>query len=385
MSATEPIGAVIVGCGVIGINHARAIVGSDALRLVAVVDAIPAAAAGLADVVEKELGAPRPAEFADLSSALAAGGIGLAAVCTPSGTHIALAEEATRAGAHVVIEKPIDVSLPRARQIADLADAVAKDGTVVSVISQHRFDPANAVVAEAAHEGRFGRVTSALASVPWWRTQGYYDSAGWRGTWELDGGGAVMNQGVHTVDLLVWMLGTPTRVSAWTALLAHERVQVEDVAVATLAFESGALAVLHATTAGYPGLGTRIQVHGSSGSAVVDDDRLTYFHSADGVAATGRPDQGDAAPENQAADVVDATGLPGASESFSVGHARQYADIVRAIETGTAPGVTARDAMLSLAAVRSVYLSATLGRPVEFADVLAGRYDDVVVATGPAE
>jgi UDP-N-acetyl-2-amino-2-deoxyglucuronate dehydrogenase len=152
--------------------------------------------------------------------------------------------------------------------------------------------------------------------------------------------------------------------------------------VATLSFESGALAVLHATTAGYPGLPTRIQVQGSRGSAVVEGDLLSYFHAADDVALAGRPDQGDAAPANQADGLVGPDALPGSTETFAAGHARQYDDIVRAIRTHGAPGVTARAAMLSLATVRAIYLSATLREPVEFADVLGGRYDDVAVATG---
>ncbi|WP_434318050.1 Gfo/Idh/MocA family protein [Leifsonia sp. P73] len=372
--STEPttLNVAIVGCGIIGLNHARAILRHPGLALSALVDAIPAAATALADQLVSEYGAGRVAEFASLTDALAGAPVDVVVICTPSGLHVVLAEEALAAGKHVVIEKPLDVSLPRAREILALSQRAEQDGLVVSVISQHRFDPASRVVAEAAHSGAFGRLTSGLASVAWWRSQEYYDSGQWRGTWELDGGGAVMNQGVHTVDLLVWFLGRPVEIDARTALLAHERVEVEDIAVATIRFESGALAVLHATTAAYPGLSVRLQVHGDRGSAIIDDDQLEYFGTAD-------------TDGNRAADLVPASDLRGGDrgpDQFVIGHFRQYDDIVDAIHGHRAPGVTVADAFLSLAVVRSVYLSATLGRPVLLDDVLDGSLDDVEVTTG---
>lgn len=370
----RPLAVALVGCGIIGVNHSRVIVRHPDLRIVALVDSVPEASHRLADLIADELGAERPAEFASLGDALAASSVDLVVICTPSGLHVQLAEEALAAGTHVVIEKPLDVTLPRARRIAALAAEAESRGSVVSVISQHRFDPASVAVARAAHDGAFGRITSGVASVAWWRSQEYYDSGQWRGTWALDGGGAVMNQGVHTVDLLVWFLGRPVEIFAHTALLAHERVEVEDVAVATVRFESGALAVLHATTAAYPGLSVRLQVHGSAGSAVIDDDQLEYFYAA-----------GDGEPRNQAAEQVGASDLRGADkgpDGFIVGHLRQYEDIVDAIRTGRQPGVRVEDALVSLAVVRAVYLSATLGTPVSFEAVLAGDFDDVDVTAG---
>jgi predicted dehydrogenase len=380
LSATNVLSVAIVGCGIIGLNHARAIARHPRLTITALVDAVRAAATTLADQVESELGIARPAEYGSLPDAVAGSPIDLVVVCTPSGLHVRLAEEALAAGKHVVIEKPLDVSMPRAREIAALAAEAAARGLVVSVISQHRFDPSSVAVARAVHDGRFGRVTSGIASVAWWRSQEYYDSGQWRGTWELDGGGAIMNQGVHTVDLLVWFLGRPIEVYAHTALLAHERIEVEDVAVATVRFQSGALGVIHATTAAYPGLSVRVQVHGDRGSAIIDDDRLEYFSAAgdDAVDPTG------AAARNQAAELVPAGELRGGDRGpdvFIAGHLRQYADVVDAITDGREPGVRVEDALLSLAVVRAVYLSATLGRAVRLDEVLSGSLDSVTVAT----
>ncbi len=254
----------------------------------------------------------------------------------------------------------------------------------MSVISQHRFDPANAAIAEGLHSGGFGTVTSAMASMAWYRSQGYYDSGDWRGTWALDGGGAVMNQGVHTVDLLRWFLGRPVEIYASHGQLAHERIEVEDTAAATIRFESGALAALHATTAAYPGLPTRMQVHGTQGSAIVNEDRLEYFFAApesDSFGTHGFSAHSGVVVENQAEQRVPVEQLassPKPAENFIEGHYRQYDDLADALATGRLPGVTVDEALLSLTLVRSLYVSATLGEPVRFEDVLAGKYDDVV-------
>jgi predicted dehydrogenase len=371
------IAVAIAGAGVIGHNHAAAVLRHPGLRLAAVVDPDAAARRKLAERVAGDWAAPPPAEFDSLAGAIASGGIDLVAVCTPTGLHADLAEEALAADRHVLVEKPVDVSLPRARRLAALAGEAARRGVLSTVVSQHRFDPASVAVARAVSAGRLGRITSAVASVAWWRPQEYYDSAAWRGTWVLDGGGALMNQGVHTVDLLCWLLGEPVAVFAHTGRLAHDAIEVEDVAVATVRFASGALAVLHATTAAYPGLSVRLQVHGDAGSAVLHDDQLEYFHvAAEGGGATGGP-LGGAEPDNQAAAAVPAEDLRGAAkpaDAFVLGHLRQYRDVVDAIENRRPPAVTLADGLTAMAVVRAVYLSATSHRQVDVAEVIEERY-----------
>jgi UDP-N-acetyl-2-amino-2-deoxyglucuronate dehydrogenase len=366
------IGVAIVGAGVIGHNHAAAVLRHPRLRLAAIVDPDAAARRKLAERVGDRV-APPPARFDSLTSALATGGIDLVAVCTPTGLHADLAAEALAADRHVLVEKPVDVSLSRARRLAELGTEAARRGVLSTVVSQHRFDPASVAVAQAVSAGRLGRITSAVASVAWWRPRDYYDSAAWRGTWALDGGGALMNQGVHTVDLLAWLLGRPVEVFAHTARLAHDAIEVEDVAVATVRFASGALAVLHATTAAYPGLAVRLQVHGDAGSAVLHDDRLEYFHvAAESSGATGGP-LGGAEPDNQASRVVPAEelrGTPKPDDAFVLGHLRQYRDMVDAIENRRPPAVTLADGLTAMAVVHAVYRSATLHRPVDVAEVL---------------
>ena len=175
----------------------------------------------------------------------------------------------------MIIEKPAEITVERTDEIIA---AQQESGRLVTVISQHRFDPATEVTVDAIAAGELGRLTSGIASIDWWRGQSYYDSGDWRGTWELDGGGALMNQGVHTIDLLVATMGRPVEVFAYTGTLAHERIEVEDVAVGVVRFASGALGVLHATTAAYPGMSARLQVHGDKGSVVIDSDVLSFIH-----------------------------------------------------------------------------------------------------------
>jgi UDP-N-acetyl-2-amino-2-deoxyglucuronate dehydrogenase len=367
---TAPLRFAVVGCGVIGKLHAEVLEASPDAAVSVLVDVDAAAAEKVAQL----LGGAVPVTTS-LDEALARDDVDAVAICVPSGAHAQIAVAALEAGRHVVVEKPVDVTVAAAAPIAAAA-AAAPAGTVATVISQHRFDPASVVVREAVAAGRFGRITSAVATVSWYRSQSYYDSGAWRGTWELDGGGALMNQGVHTVDLLLWFLGTPVDVMAHAGLLAHERVEVEDTVAAVVRFESGALATLHATTAAYPGLSVRLQVMGDAGSAVIDDDRLRYFHSRELASAEAA---GDAGVSDARGDRSDQTALvlsddedtdPTRGPMFS-GHARQYRDIVEAIRTGRRPGVTLDDALLALATVQAVYESARTGAPVRVADVLA--------------
>jgi UDP-N-acetyl-2-amino-2-deoxyglucuronate dehydrogenase len=352
------IETAIVGAGIIGRNHAAAIGRHPGMRVAALVDTVPAAGRELA----AEFPDDPPACYATLEEALGDRPIDLVAICTPTGLHVEMVEQVLAAGRHVVVEKPLDVTLKRARHLSGVARNAAARGLSASVISQHRFDPASVAVAGAIAQGRLGRLTSAVASVPWWRTQEYYDAAGWRGTWQFDGG-AVMNQAVHTVDLLLWFMGTPVEVFAQSARLAHERIETEDVAVATLRFPSGALAVLHATTAGYPGLEVRIQVQGTRGSAVVHADQLEYLVTSGG--------------SDPVVPAEDRFGAPKPDDYFVIGHLRQYDDIAKSIVDGRPPGVGIEDGLTALATVLAIYASAALGRPVTLAEVLRGDHDDV--------
>ncbi|MEU4235984.1 Gfo/Idh/MocA family oxidoreductase [Actinoplanes sp. NPDC026619] len=330
------INFAIVGAGVIGTHHGM-VLGqlSDRAQLVAVADVEIEKAERLAG---ERGGRPYPS----MAAALAAEEIDVVVICTPTGRHGSPAIEALRAGKHVIVEKPAEITVERTDEIIR---AQREAGTLVTVISQHRFDPATEKTLAAIERGDFGRLTSGIASIDWYRSQGYYDSGDWRGTWELDGGGALMNQGVHTVDLLIAALGRPVEVFAYTGTLAHERIEVEDVATGLVRFASGALGVLHATTAAYPGLSARLQVHGDRGSAVIDNDELAYFLDAPVVAGG-----------------VDTAGRnPG---QLSDAHRRQYLNFLGALAGTEELRVDLATNRLAISVITGAYESARTGRPV---------------------
>ncbi|MZD03731.1 Gfo/Idh/MocA family oxidoreductase [Streptomyces sp. SID5785] len=331
---------LLIGAGVIGEVHARLISSlGDRGRLVAVADADPARAKALADRFGVDA-------TDDIPAALARPDIDAVSVCVPSGGHADLAVAALEAGKHVVVEKPIDITLEAADRIIA---AERTCGRTVAVISQRRFQSAPAFVHAAIGAGRLGRVTSAIAESTFWRSQEYYDSGGWRGTRAVDGGGALMNQGIHALDLLVWMLGEPVEVTAFAACLAHERIDVEDTLAATVRFASGAIGTLTATTAAYPGLPVRLSVHGDRGSAVIEREELTSFHTVEG----GDEDGPAPAP-------------PGASGQASIdtAHRDQYLDFLAAVAEGRPPAVGTAEGRRALRLVLGIYASARTGKPV---------------------
>ena len=191
---------------------------------------------------------------ASLDALLARPDIDAVCITTPSGLHGESAIAALNAGKHVLCEKPIEITVEK---IDAMLAAANKSGTILAAVFQSRFGEGAQTVKRAVDAGRFGRLTMCSAYIKWWRTQAYYDSGAWRGTWEIDGGGALMNQGVHAIDLLTWFAGVPSEVKANIATLAHDRIAVEDTAVAALKFPSGALGVIEGATSTYPGAGGR--------------------------------------------------------------------------------------------------------------------------------
>ena len=349
----------ILGCGVIGSHHAKAIAGLQSTELVAVADVVPELAEELADE-------HRCSHYASLEEMLSGVDLDAVCVCTPSGMHADGAVTALEAGKHVVIEKPVDVTLEAVDRLIEVQRAT---GGRVAVVSQHRFDAAAQAVHEALARGEFGRLTSGSADVRWWRSQSYYDSGGWRGTWELDGGGVLINQAIHSIDLLQWLMGQVVEVTAYTGLIAHERIEVEDTAIAILKFANGTLGTIVATTAAYPGLTTRIAVHGDRGSAIIDDDELSYFHAA----SEGQEGEayGAGGGENQAEQVMERYGEvapgPGAGAdpgSLSMAHRDQIQDFVEAVRDGREPLVNLQEGRKPLAIIQGIYESARTGGSV---------------------
>src|SRR5580693_5858289 len=240
-----PHGFGIIGCGMIAEYHTRAIHEIPEARVVAAFSRSETNGAKIANLA----GGCRV--YDDLDQMLAHPGLDVVCVCTPSGAHLEPSVKAAKAGKHVVVEKPLEITLPRCDAIISACDQA---GVRLCTIFPSRFADANRTLKRAIDSGRFGRLTLGDTYVKWWRTQQYYDSGGWRGTWQLDGGGALMNQAIHNVDLLTWLMGDVVSVTALTATLAHERIEVEDTAVASLRFQNGALGVIEAATSAYFGV-----------------------------------------------------------------------------------------------------------------------------------
>ena len=203
-------------------------------------------------------------------------------VCVPSGLHAEVGVRAAKAGKHLVVEKPIDVTLAAADR---LIEAARTAGVALTVISQHRFDPGLIELKRLLGEGALGRLVLGEASTKWYRTQAYYDSAGWRGTWAMDGG-SLMNQGVHYVDLLRWCMGPVTEVTAVCTTQAHQ-IEAEDTALAIVRFGSGAVGTILSSTAAYPGFPQRLEITGTEGTVIIEDGRIVRRAFGAGARAAG--------------------------------------------------------------------------------------------------
>ncbi len=325
----------LLGAGMIAGYHAAAIRETPGAKLVAVARDNPERRAE----AEAAFGVPCLAP-GDL---LAHDSVDAVVVCTPSGQHAREVVAAARHGKHVLVEKPMALSLAEADRAVEACAAV---GVRLGVVLQRRADPVFREVKAALDAGDLGKPTLAVVTIPYWRDMAYYHSARWRGTWALDGGGALMNQGIHLVDLLVWWMGDPLAVQAQAGTLAHA-IEVEDVVSATLQFPGGAQAVLAATTAAAPGFPHRLEVYGTAGGVQVEGEAVLRW---------GRLGE----PMRQAASGADVGAGARPSGIKLDNHQRIVADFVAAVRSGRPPMVTGEEGRRSLAAVLAVYSAAGL-------------------------
>jgi predicted dehydrogenase len=340
----------LVGCGMIAEFHTRAINEMPNARVVAAWSRNAESGAKIERLADGGCKI-----FDDLNSMLACPGLDVVCICTPSGAHLEPAVRAAEAGKHVVVEKPLEITLSRCDAIIDACD---KASVRLCTIFPSRFTAANIRLKEAIALGRFGRLTLGDTHVKWWRTQQYYDSGGWRGTWQLDGGGALMNQAIHNVDLLYWLMGEVDTITALGATLAHERIEVEDTAVAALRFKNGALGVIEAATSAYPGLLKRIEVHGDRGSARVEQDDITLWEFQEKVPSDNEVYAAMAGHSGFKAGASDPRGIT------HVGHRDQLIDFLEAIDQGRSAAVDGREGRRSVEIIRAIYRSASSGQVV---------------------
>lgn len=342
----------IVGCGVIGKLHAQQLKQIEDAEIVALADVLGERAEQFAH----DFGGAAYSSYQEL---LKDSRVQVVSVCTPSGMHADMAVEAAHAGKHVIVEKPMDVTLQQAdRMIRECRDA----GVELGCIFQHRFDYATLRVKELLDTGKLGRIVLVNGSVHWYRSDSYYASGDWRGTWAMDGGGVLMNQAIHTVDLVRHFGGPIDEIYAHAANRLHPQIEVEDVSVATLSFRNGTVGTFTATTCAYPGLSTRVEIIGELGSCIIENNKLVYEHFKTGedIGTHGlEVDKSNRANiENEQA----STGVQ--HRVYGNAHYHQFVDFIEAIRSGRHSAVHAEEGRHALEIILGIYESAKAGRPV---------------------
>ena len=331
----------ILGSGNISATHARAAHSLAGVTVVAVCSRTGASAQTLAG----EVGA---AVYDDLNRFLAHRPMDIVAIGTPSGLHAEQAIAAVRAGLHALVEKPLDLSTTRIDALIAEADRAR---AIVGVCFQDRVTPDLVAVKRFIDAGRLGRPVMGSASVKWFRDPEYYARSSWRGTRALDGGGALMNQGIHSVDLLQWLFGAVARVHARTATRLHD-IEVEDTAAAVLEFTSGAVGTFEASTAVSPGYPRRMELTGTEGTLVIEDSRLVRADVRDrGHLMIAGPAPAASAVSPAVADLAP--------------HRRLFEDFFDAVRSGRSPACDAREGRRSLAVVEAMYAASRSGRAVD--------------------
>lgn len=338
----------ILGGGNISDTHARAAAAVPGVKVVACYGANRERTAKLASRHDAVL-------YDDLEKFLAHRPMEIVAIGSPSGLHAEQGIAAARRGLHVLSEKPLDITTRRADE---LIDACAAAGVKLGVFFQDRLRPDVARIKRMIDDGELGKPVMIAGRVRWYRPPEYYSGSKWRGTWKLDGGGALMNQAIHTVDLVQWLFGPVARVSSAVATRIHD-IEVEDTAAAVIEFTSGAIGTIEASTSLFPGYPRRLEVTGSEGTIVLEDDRIVRMDlrssagNGPAVAAPAPP------PENVASPVV----------SDASAHQRVIEDFIRAIRDDAIPATDGREARRSVELVETIYAAARKQRAIAPGDV----------------
>jgi UDP-N-acetyl-2-amino-2-deoxyglucuronate dehydrogenase len=283
--------------------------------------------------------------------------INIVCICTPSGIHLEPAVATIKAGKHCLIEKPLEITIERCNIIIE---AAYKAGVKTGVIFPSRFYEASIQLKKSIDEKRFGDLVLGDAYVKWRRSDEYYQSGKWRGSWKYDGGGALMNQGIHSVDLLQWYMGPVESVQAVSANIRHKDIEVEDTIVSTIKFANGALGTIECSTAVFPGALKRIEIMGTKGTAVLEDNSLIKWEF----------EQESKEDENmrnviQSGNISIGGGASNPADISFLGHQKQIEDFIRAIETSGRPLVDCEEGRKSVEIVNAIYESALLGKMVK--------------------
>lgn len=331
----------IVGAGAAAGLHAKALQGVKKASLESVYNRSPAHGKEFA----QEWGIDH---FQDYQKFLSAKNLDYIVVCTPTGTHLEFALTAAEAGKNLVIEKPLETTVDRCDKIIDAAKENEID---LSVIFQNRFKKPTQKIKEVVENDKLGKLVLGLAEINWYRSGDYYKD-NWKGTKKYDGGGALINQGIHTIDLLQWTMGEVVAVNGKVKTLTHE-IEGEDVGVASLEFDNGALGVITGSTSIYPGLQEELGVYGSGGSLELKGSEIVTWKTRDGEEPSKEVKKG---------------GESGASDPMDIdtqNHRNQWEKILKAKEQGEKPPVNGKEARKSVEIINSIYKSSRTGNRVK--------------------
>lgn len=334
------IGFGVVGCGMIGKVQAEAIAAIPGARLLAVCARDQQRTAEFAAKFDAT-------PYTDYDAFLKHPDLQIVNICTPSGRHAEQGIAAARVGKNVLVEKPIEITLEKADALIDACD---RAGVKLGVIFQSRFLPAAQQLKTAIDESRLGKLMIGDAIVKWYRAPEYYAPGSWHGTAAEDGGGALINQAIHTVDLLRWMMGPVETVFAMKSALRYPHIEGEDTLVASLRFHNGALGVIQAATSAKPGFKRRVEISGENGSVILDGDAISCWAVDGEAAASGDGEQ-----------ITDGSANPAAISNE--GHRRQIEDMMHAVLENRPPMIDGREGRNSLEVVSALYESARRGEP----------------------
>lgn len=337
----------IVGAGMIADFHAKAIQNIPNATLIGICGSNQAKVRALAQKYNC-------IAFSDYQDMLGSDDIEIVTIATPSGAHMDPAIASAQRGKHVICEKPLEISLER---IDRMIEAHAKAGTSLGGIFNYRFDDAIQPLKNAVQSGRFGTITCASVFVPWWRNDAYYKSS-WRGTHQLDGGGALMNQSIHMVDLLQHLMGPIESLQAYIATLGHS-IEVEDTATAILQFHNKALGMIYGTTSSFPGQYRRIEITGTKGTAILEENTFKVWQFVDQTEA-------DNTFLSQSNKTQSGGGVSDPSAISSQLHTRNIASFIESIEAGRPFEIDGKEARKAVEIVLAIYQAAKERRPFHF-------------------
>ena len=341
----------IIGTGAIATMHAEALRDAKNAELTAVFDQVTERAKAFAEKYNVRA-------IDNFEEFLNDKNVEAVTIATPTGVHGKVAVPAALAGKHLLCEKPLDTTVEKVDEIIAACD---KTGVLMMSVFQSRFVKNVGLINQAIDAGRFGRIVLVSCQCKWFRTQEYYDSATWRGTWALDGGGALMNQSIHTIDLLQYLNGDVEEVSAATATLSHTGIEVEDNAVAILKYKNGALGTIEGSTSCQPGFPRRIEVSGSKGSVVLEDNKIIRWQFVDEEAGDEAIRQNGGIGE-----VISGGGAGDPMAISSNGHRVQIESLAEAILSGQKKiELDGREGRRAVALICSIYKSAQTGKPVK--------------------